>query len=379
MKYMRYVLAMGLLSFAVQAGAATGWLDDDINDILTKVRSMFTTISGDVKDTAADLKRQLTSLQQKGDTVKETAEDVLDLLQHRRTPFLDFVSGGSARCGQGSPCANFRLDMENFVLDIADLKSRFPQIERHGLDNGEVLADIIDHLPPLALFGLYEILQRVPSWQDIPQNLSDLYDEIGDPDAFSSELPGASSAAAASVPSIIVKAGGGQANFGSPETKTDIFCSQGKQPKWDTVRLNRFKAGFVWVKNMLDGTSEFAPETVEVTLVGEGGSVPVPIKGIMKTVASVIDSIFASVDAHRANLDLCKKIETDVAQCTPLLEYRTSAGNKKAYWVVKGIIHAQGDFSPAADSLLTEAGSLHRNYMWQAAYGKICDAYAAIF
>jgi len=43
-----------------------------------------------------------------------------------------------------------------------------------------------------------------------------------------------------------------------------------------------------------------------------------------------------------------------------------------------GIIQAQGNFSPTADALPTEAGSLHRNYMWQAAYNKICDAYAAI-
>jgi hypothetical protein len=378
MKYMRYALAISLLAFAVQVEAAD-WVADDINDILTKVRSMFTTISGDVKDTAADLKRQLTSLQQQGDTMKETVDDILEFLQHRRGPFLDFVNGGGGRCGQGSPCFDFRADLEDFVLDMADLKSKFPQIEKHGLGDGQLLADIIEYVPPLALFGLYEIFQRIPDWQDIPQNLADLYDEIGDPDAFSSELPGPSTALV-HVAGITTKSGGGQANFGaSPETNTDIFCSKGKQPKMDTVHLNRVKAGFFWSKSLLNGIAEYVPDEKTVVLGGEGTNVHIPVQATMKAAANVIESIFASVDAYRANLDVCKKIETDIAGRTQLLEYRTAAGNKKAYWVVKGIILAQGNFSPTAESLLTEAGNLHRNYNWQGAYNKICDAYAAIF
>jgi hypothetical protein len=377
MKSTRYLLAIGLLAFAVQARA--DWAGTDIDDILAKVRSMFTTVTGDVKDTAQDFKRQLTSLLQRGATLKETVEDDLDLLQHRRTPFLDFVNGGSGRCGQGSPCFDFRADLDDFVLDMADLKSRFPQIAKHGLADGTLLVDIIDHLPPLALFGLYEIFQRIPDWQDVPQNLADLYDEIGDPEAFSSELPGASPATAASVARVTVKAGGGQDSFGPPGTKTDTFCSNGKQPKVDTVRLNRLKASFSALKNMLNGVSEYVPDKRTVVIAGEGTDAPNYLKPTLKLIANVIETIFAFVDAHRANLDACKKIETDVAQCTPLLEYRTSAGNKKAYWVVKGIIQAQGNFSPKADSLLVDAGSFHKNYRWQDAYKRICDAYAAIF
>jgi hypothetical protein len=378
MKYTRYLLAIGLLAFAVQA-KADGWVQDQIDEIVSKVRSMFTTVTGDVKDTAQDFKRQLTSLQQRGDTIKETVEDGLDLLHHRRTPFLDFVNGGSGRCGQGSPCFDFRADLEDFVLDMADLKDRFPQIEKHGLGDGTLLINIIDHLPPLVLFGLHEIFERVPGWHDIPQNLADLYDEIGDPDAFSSELPGASPATAASVVSVTVKAGGGQGNFGSPETRTDIFCSKGRQLRVDPVRLNSLKATFVAIKDTFGGVADNMENTIDVTVAGTGVKVPNRAKRLVTVAAQSIDAVWAAVDAHRANLDVCKKIETDVAQRTQLVEYRTSAGNKKAYWVVKGIIQAQGDFSPTANSLLTEAGNLHRNYMWQAAYNKICDAYAAIF
>ena len=84
----RYLLAVVLLAFAMQA-KADGWVTDDINDILSKVRSMFTTVTGDVKDTATDFKRQLGSLTTKGGTVKEYVEDGLDLVTHRRTPFLE--------------------------------------------------------------------------------------------------------------------------------------------------------------------------------------------------------------------------------------------------------------------------------------------------
>ena len=147
------------------------------------------------------------------------------------------------------------------------------------LADGTRLGGIIDHLPPVALFGLYEILQRIPDWQDIPQNLADLYDEIGDAEAFSLELPGASAATAASV--VTAKAGpaGGQGAFGSATTKTDIFCSKGKQPRWDTVRLNRLKAFFVLIKSISDAASEFAPDWYTLTVLGEGASIPIPLKG----------------------------------------------------------------------------------------------------
>ena len=378
MKCVRYLLAIGLLAFAVQAKA--GWLDDTVDEVINKVRDVWHIVTGDVKDTAQDLKRQLTSLTQKGDTVKESVEDALDLITHRRTPFLDFVHGGNGRCGPGSACMDFRLDLENFVLDMADLRTKFPQIEKHGLGDGTILVEVIDHLPPIVLFGVYEIFQRIPDWQDTPQRLADLYDEIGDPDVFSEEPLGASTATAATVVSVSVKGpAGGQGSFGAPLTKLDIFCSKGKQLRNDPVRLNRVRAGWTWVKNILDGGAELIPDEITAVVIGEGASVPIPLKGFVKLSAAVIDSIFASVDAHRSNLELCKKIEADVAQQTQLVEYRTAAGNKKAYWVVKGIIQAQGNFQPPADSLLTEAGNLHRNFMWQAAYRKICDAYAAIF
>ena len=77
MQRARNVVAAALLAFAVPA-QADEWIVDDINEVLSKVRSVYTTVVGDVKDTAADLKRQLTSLTEKGQTLKDTVDDVLE-------------------------------------------------------------------------------------------------------------------------------------------------------------------------------------------------------------------------------------------------------------------------------------------------------------
>jgi len=402
MNYTRYLLALGLLAFAAQARA--DWAGSDITDIINNVKTILAEVMGDVKDTAADLKRQLTSFNQRGDTAKETVEDAMDFLQARRQPFLEFVNGSppanTGRCGQNTPCENFRLDLENFVLDIAALKSRFPQIEQHGLGDGEHLADVIDHLPPLVLFGFYEAFQRIPNWQDTPQNLADVYDEVGDPDAFSAEPLGASAATAATVASAKNQAGGSiiavppkQSSFGSPENGIRMFCSKGKElnATGSNVRYNRVKMALTWVSNMLDGTSEFLDADYVVELIGEGASVPVFIKGGMKTIGKVIESIFVSLDTYRANLDICRQIETDVAQGTILATYRTRDGVKTAYWVVKGVM-TRASLSDVdqtdANKKLDEAGNRYAgvssngvvgNPDYIGAYADIVGAYRALF
>jgi hypothetical protein len=334
---------------------------------------------GDVKDTAADLKRQLTSLTEKGQTLKDTVDDVLEFLRHRRTPFQDFVNGGAGRCANGSPCYEFRADLKAFVFDMADLRTRYAQIDRNGFGDGQFLAAFVDIMPPIALFGLYEIFQRVPNWQGIPLDLADLHDEMDDEDAFASESAERNAAVIkTSQTRALAPSPAGQWVFGLPVTKTDAFCAKGKLAKMDNVRLNRVKAGFFWTKSAFSAISEYAPEDKVVTLAGEGTSTHLPLRAILKSIPAVIESIFASVDAFRANLDECKKTEADVAQRAPLYEYRTSAGNKKAYWVVRGIIDGRRLYAPAAEDLLTEAANLHRLNRWQAAYDKICDAYAKL-
>jgi hypothetical protein len=383
MKYARYLLAIGLLAFALQARAAYS-VDDIYNDVI----DIWNTVTGDVKETAQDLREQITALKDKGQTARETVQDMLDFLQHRRQPLLDFVNGnpptGTGRCGAGTPCADFRADLEDFVLDMADLKSRFPQIEKHGLGDGTIMIDIIDHLPPIALFGVYEIFQRAPGWQDIPQNLSDLYDEIGDPDAFALEPPGASATSAATSASAATVAQTARfaigSGYGAVRKGTEEFCTTHGQGRKNPVLGNGLKAFITHAKNLAEGIAEFIPEEKTIVAGGEGTSIKIPVQPLLKGVAGFIDSLGAQLETYFSNLEECKKIETDVAACNKLIEYRTDDGNRKAYFVVAGIAVAQPSLlTPMAKSSLSKASNDYASSKYQSAYQDLCNAYAAMY
>src|SRR3546814_6187756 len=89
------------------------------------------------------------------------------------------------RCGTGAPCALFRTDLQILVTDLSALSDRLPAVQKLGIGDGQAMRQIIDRLPPFVLFAVYEAMERMPDWRTIPQVLADIYDEIGDPDAFS--------------------------------------------------------------------------------------------------------------------------------------------------------------------------------------------------
>ncbi|HEY2862600.1 MAG TPA: hypothetical protein VGK37_03120 [Casimicrobiaceae bacterium] len=99
---MRHLLAMCLLLFAAQA-QADGWLDNDINDMLSKVRAIYSEVTGDVKDAAQDLVGQLG---RRTATLTDTVDDLLTWLEHRRTPFLDFASTLPVGAARARPARN---------------------------------------------------------------------------------------------------------------------------------------------------------------------------------------------------------------------------------------------------------------------------------
>ena len=143
--------------------------------------------------------------------------------------------------------------------------------------------------------------------------------------------------------------------------------------------MNRLKAFFVLSKDIFDSYAEYVPESQTGEVAGEGASVPLPAKGVLKSITNAIDAILAFMDAHRANLDVCKQIETDVAQCTKMVTYRTSAGVAKAYWVVSGILksrQANGLDESAATTDLTRAVTKANASNWRDASDKICAAYS---
>jgi hypothetical protein len=376
MKHVRYLLALVLLAFAAQARAAD-WTGDDISTVVDE-------ITGDVTTVAADLVAQL---HKRTAMVTETVDDILTWLQYRRAPFLDFVNSPSGRCGAGSPCAQFRADLKEFALEIADLKDRFPVLAQQGLGD-TYFADATDILPPFVLFGLYEILQRIPDWQSLPDDLADLSDELGDAQIFAVSLKASPRAAPAHLVRRLTLCVG-QGCFGPAETPAKEFCSNGYQPLVDPVRLNELKARIYAWKDLFDALNAGAPPGLVVDVAGEGGGdFPDPAKALFKDISDALDVILNAVATHQSNLAVCRAVETDVSQRAPLIDYRTDAGVTMAYWVVKGIwtrrandpviVVTQGDQLAQANKLLDQAGTLYGNSQDQSAFGKICDAYAAI-
>jgi hypothetical protein len=96
---MRHAIAVVLCAAAVSANAGVfdSWTDDSISDItgnVTDVRDKV--LNGNIPQSAADLRRQLTKLQERGHMLSTTVEELLVWLERRRTPYLAFVgSGGS--------------------------------------------------------------------------------------------------------------------------------------------------------------------------------------------------------------------------------------------------------------------------------------------
>jgi hypothetical protein len=161
----RYFLTIGLLAAATQVQGATGWLDDQINVIVGQVQDTFDLVRGDIKQAAQNLVGQA---KRRTDAMRDNVDDLVTWFQNRETPLRDFVSGGVGRCATGSPCAGFRTDLKTFALQMAELKDRFPALQQHGLGDTRLFADLVNILPPIALFGLHEILKLIPDCRICP-------------------------------------------------------------------------------------------------------------------------------------------------------------------------------------------------------------------
>ena len=373
----RYLLAVGLIAAATQVQGATGWLDDDITDILNKVRSTFTTVAGNIKDAADDL------IDQKGkrtQAIKDNVDDVLTFLENRQTPFQDFVNGGAGRCGAGSPCAQFRTDLRTFALQMAELKDRFPLLQRDGLADTDFFPELVNVAPPFVLFGVYEILQRIPDWQDLPVDLADIFDEIGDPEAFSTTVQASAQASPGTKTALATIAG--PPGLGKTLDEFEAFCSRGKEPLVDDVKFNKWKGVVTRWKNRLDSASEYPPESATISLVGMGlGNLKLPLKPFLKTVSNALDSVHDMMESYRDNLELCARIEADLAAGAPLVQYRSPAGVRKAYFVFQGILNRSslGSLDKTnASNLRDQARRKYNEGKFREAYGLLCDAYAAL-
>jgi len=384
---MKRILAFFLCAFSVQA-IAIDWdtgAGGNIESIVNNVKDIRAkTIEGSIGISADDLKRQLDKLNADGVLIKSSVEEILAWLERRRGPFLEFKG---SNCGSGSPCAEFRARLKRFAGDMSALGARFPAIEKVGLGDGEFTEQVIEILPPFILFGFHQVMERVAGWEDIPLDLLDVYDEIADPEAFSVSFFEPSSA-----PQV---ASASQASA-AQETPTQVFCRKRADRvdnATDSIRLNRIKSAGFALKTAVDVWSEFAPDKVGGSLIGEGVyGIPIFAKPIVKAIKGGIEIIQFQIETYRQNLAVCRnrqrEIETHLARCTQFAEYRQQPANDEAYAFVEkkaaefetsgqpqGDPHTPWGRPPSSQTYLDRAADHRSRQEWGAAYSDLCRAY----
>ena len=384
MKYARYLLASCLLCLSIQAKAVDCSTVDTTSWSTDSIQCVFQEIFGDVKTMATNFVGQINVLEQHSAMVVNTVQDTLQFVDSIGVPFQSFLfadpqNPGTVRCDQGSPCSQFRTDLENFVLDMGALAPSFPQVASSGLGHGQLLAQLISVTPPFALFGPYQVLQRVPGWQNVPMELGYLHDAIGNSDVFSGVLPSVAK-------SEVAGKAAGAVSFDIPPLGTDAFCVVnlgGLALNFDEVQYNRIKVALDILKTGLNTTADYLPDEQTAVVAGEGASVPDTPKAVVETVPNVLDAILTAVDLYRSNLEVCAGIEKDVAERSKLVDYRNAAGVTKAYWEVEGVLAREKVLDPfrsnaAAVALMHGAHYFAAERNWAQAFKAICDAYAAI-
>jgi len=386
---MKRILAACLCMLAFQANAE--WGDNDITDIIDNVKAVKSkTVDGSIGISADDLKRQLDKMKADGILIKSSVEEILVWLEHRRGPFLQFKG---SNCGSGSPCADFRQRLKQFAGEMSALAARFPAIEKVGLGDGDFTERVIEILPPFVLFGFHQVMERVAGWQDIPLDLLDVYDEIADPEAFSiSFFEPSASVRQTSSPSQATAA---------QDTPTRIFCRERADrvdDATDSIRLNRIKSAGFALKTAVDVWSEFAPDKVGGSLIGEGVyGIPIFAKPVVKAIKGAIEIIQFQIETYRQNLGVCRsrlrEIETHLVQCSQFAEYKQQPANDEAYALVERKVEefeaapGQPQSQPqrgwgrtpvSARTYLDRAAVKREGEQWGAAYSDLCSAYQSL-
>jgi hypothetical protein len=370
---MKRILTACLCMFVMQAHAE--WADNDITDIIDNVKNVKSTVQGNVATTANDLKRQLDDLKARGVHIASSVEEILVWLNHRQDRF-DAFKGSS--CGSGSPCADFRRRLKRFAGDMSALTDRFPAIEKVGLGDGAFAEDAIEILPPFVLFGFQQVMDKVAGWEDIPLDLLDVFDEIADPEAFSVSF---------SEPSSATRQSASTSQATAQLTPTQRFCEKRAyrvDNPTDSIRLNRIKSAGFALKTAVDIWSEFAPDKVGGSLVGEGVyGIPIFAKPIVKAIKGAIEIIQFQLETYRQNLGVCRdrlrEIETHLASCVHFAEYRQQPANDEVYSFVEKKIEEFGSpLRSRARHYLDAAKSNRDKQLWGLAYDDLCRSYLAL-
>jgi hypothetical protein len=383
MKKLSVIICFSLVFLSNQAAMAA-WDDTKVDNIIQNVKDVKEEVvgTGNVKVVADDLRQQLNELVAKGLILQESVEDFLTWLLTRQGPYRVFVGSASPRCQSSTPCGQFREDLKSFFLETADQRHNFPAIEKAGLGDGSRAAAIVENTLPIILFGLYEVLNRVPDWKEMPAKIQSIFDEIGDPDVFSIRLEENEESAASSRSLTTAML--------SDKTPTQRFCDRWEKrvdKEMDQVRLNRIEFFVYYLRQILGYVESLTSETIGACVVGEGTEtvIPNPLKAQLKSLELIFDVIQRGAQTFRDNLGVCRKqrreIELQVAQCIELVDFILPSKRDDVYLLVQTKVeNAASEFVPVtnAERSLAVAERFRRENKWKQAYLKLCDAYRQI-
>lgn len=253
------------------------------------------------------------------------------------------------------------------------------------MGDGSRAISVVEIIPPIMLFGLYETMGRLPDWQSLPSVLQDLYDEIGDPDVFALDSIVPASVGSASVQTNSVTT---LALF--DKTPTQRFCenkSWAIERQIDPVRMNRLKFIVFYYRQGLGLAESLTSETIGADIVGEGNEtiIPNPLKAQLKVVLLVFDVVEKAVQTFQANLDICRKnnseIERQVAQCIPLVNAVMPGSRDDIYNLVRTKIDSAvegGLFVDLSEFWMGTADNQRTAGEYRDAFESLCNAYQTI-
>ena len=380
-------IATVLFSYLITPAIAA-WNDTNIQSIISDVGEIKDDVIGDdgnVKQVIGEFKKQLSDLKGKGALLTDSVQAFLEWLQSRKEPFEEFAGplGSNPRCAGTTPCRIFREDLKAFFTNFASLKTKFPVIQQMDFVDGSRAGAIVEKMPPVVLFGIHELFKRFPRWQALPNDLEEIFNEIGDPDSFANPF--------VLNPTAVAQTNLVSANAILDPTLTQSFCDNNAarlDKEIDPVRFNRILFFVNHLKSSLAAAGSLTSEDLGASIVGEGiKAIPNPVKTPLTLVIFAVDSIWRAIETRRANLDICRtqlrEIELQVAQCIQLVEFFRPSTLRLVFRVVRTKIDAAELENPPLDvvkanNFYDTANDKRMGAKYKQAYGDLCQAYAMI-
>lgn len=386
-KFYILVLLVSFVALSSTAHADLASIETTVNDIKTNlsnvktnVGTIKTSVTGNISTVADEFKTQVDLLQAKGVLVKETADQLLDWLNSNKDEYLVFAGN---QCDNASPCGIFREEMRVFIEEFSYLSDRFPVIEKMGMSDSPRIIRLIDRLPPILIFPMYEVMNRMPDWNKIPEQLANIYDEIGDPEVFSIDFAPPINTLSAEFTQTAVAA----------TTPTGRFCERNASRLdngIDQVLLNRLQLLVSYLKTTMSIIGEVPPKDQNLEVAGEGGSLPIP--NAFKMIVYVVNFVQDAVSTYRDNISICRTIrdqelsrlltlEIQVASCLQLVDFIMPGTRDDVYNLVANKIEDarnQGISVQQSDRAMALVDSFRADGDWKQAYLKLCDAYSKI-